>query len=540
MNKLAVYVLLGIFAFVLLSNSAVSTLWAPEAGEILFQVNHSDRIVIGTVKELRPSFEYTDVIISVDEWLKNPLPRNEITVRTEWGTNAFTAGAAKFSVGERVLLMLKDMDAEKGSFSMSFMELGKRSVSDIDAVIKEVFEEEKAKAIEIARNDPKIKVMLPGDAELIAVEKPSYTERKDIYDVIFRWNNSFGVYRDTITVNLTSKNIEGAVSIRVKSLEEIQAAPVMQEEKTFHDQKAAALTKEEKAKAIEISLSDPKVKESLPIDAEVIAVEIPLFAGKNDKIYNVIFKHGEFHDIITVNLTSGNVENSVSIRGEYKPKVEDLPMPFFREDVIVYFKEMPASLEEFASNYGGKLIFAKQDIKMAAFETVPIGRPAQTSQRTLDFINEVSNDSSVEKAYRDEFEFIRPDEKYSPEPKLMYPEDMRDEYVPNEVIVGFWRFPPSLEDFAYKYNGKLMNFDDANNVLLSAKFETSNITEFIKKISTNPYVRYAEPNGIGSFFGSTSGDLRSIPGEADASKVPGFGMVIGIIGVLAMWWRLKK
>ncbi len=135
MNKLAVYVLLGIFAFVLLSNSAVSTSWEPEAREIPFQVNHSDRIVIGTVKELGPSFEYTDVIINVDEWLKNPLPRNEITVRTERGTNAFTAGAANFTVGEKTLLMLKDMDAEKGKFSMPFMELGKRPVSDRDEVI---------------------------------------------------------------------------------------------------------------------------------------------------------------------------------------------------------------------------------------------------------------------------------------------------------------------------------------------------------------------------------------------------------------------
>lgn len=134
MNKLAVYVLLGIFAFVLVSNSAVSTLWDPEAREIPFQVNNSDRIIIGTVKELRPSFEYTDVIISVDEWLKNPLPRNEITVRTERGTVALTVGAANFSVGEKVLLMLNDDNIEKGRFKMAFMELGKHPVSDRDGV----------------------------------------------------------------------------------------------------------------------------------------------------------------------------------------------------------------------------------------------------------------------------------------------------------------------------------------------------------------------------------------------------------------------
>lgn len=103
MNKIAMYALLGIFALSLFSNTAVSTSWAPEAFEIPYQVNHSDRIVIGTVKELRQGFESTDVVISVDEWLKNPLP-----------------------------------SAEKGKFSMPFMELGKRPASDRDAVVKEI------------------------------------------------------------------------------------------------------------------------------------------------------------------------------------------------------------------------------------------------------------------------------------------------------------------------------------------------------------------------------------------------------------------
>lgn len=138
MDKIATYALLGMFAFVVFSNTAISTSWDHVASEIPYQVNHSDRIVIGTVKELRLSFEYTDVIISVDEWLKSPLPRNEITVRTEQGTNAFTAGAANFSVGEKALLMLRDIDAEKGKFNMPFMDLGKRPVSDRDQVVKEI------------------------------------------------------------------------------------------------------------------------------------------------------------------------------------------------------------------------------------------------------------------------------------------------------------------------------------------------------------------------------------------------------------------
>ncbi len=138
MAKIATYALLGMFTFIVFSNTAISTSWDPVAREIPYRVNHSDRIVIGTIKELSPSFEYTDVIISVDEWLKNPLPRNEITVRTEQGTNAFIAGAANFSVGEKALLMLRDIDAGKGKFSMPFMELGKHPVSDRNEVAKEI------------------------------------------------------------------------------------------------------------------------------------------------------------------------------------------------------------------------------------------------------------------------------------------------------------------------------------------------------------------------------------------------------------------
>ncbi len=138
MNKIAVYVLLVVFALVLFSNVAVSTSWDSVAIEIPYQVNHSDRIVIGTVKSASSSFDYTDVVIGVDEWLKNPLPRNEITVRTEWGTNAFTAGAAKFSVGEKAILMLKDEGIEKGRFRILNMELGKHNISDRDVVVKEI------------------------------------------------------------------------------------------------------------------------------------------------------------------------------------------------------------------------------------------------------------------------------------------------------------------------------------------------------------------------------------------------------------------
>ena len=173
--------------------------------------------------------------------------------------------------------------------------------------------------------------------------------------------------------------------------------------------------------------------------------------------------------------------------------------PVFRDAVIVYFNEMPASLEEFASDYSVKLIFVKEEIKMAAFETEPISMPMETSQRTLDFIEEVSKDLCVEKAYEDGFMFVDTKKLYTPEPKIIYPEDFDREgaeYIPNEVIVGFWRLPPSLEEFASRYGAKLKNFDKANEFLLFAVFETDDATGFIKKISTDPYVDSCGPHGV--------------------------------------------
>ncbi len=173
--------------------------------------------------------------------------------------------------------------------------------------------------------------------------------------------------------------------------------------------------------------------------------------------------------------------------------------PVFRDAVIVYFNEMPASLEEFASDYSVKLIFAKEDIKMAAFETEPSSMPMETSQRTLDFVEEVSKDPCVEKAYEDGYMFVDTKKLYKPEPVIEYPEDYDKkgyEYISNEAKVGFWRLPPSVEEFASRYDAKLKNFSEANEVLLFATFETDDITEFIKRISTDPYVRHAEPNGV--------------------------------------------
>jgi len=189
---------------------------------------------------------------------------------------------------------------------------------------------------------------------------------------------------------------------------------------------------------------------------------------------------------------------------EYKPDPRFTPRS--REVVIVYFREMPPSLDKFTAKYGGKLIFAKEDIKMAAFETNPIKMPGKTSRVTLDFIEKVSKDSIVEKAFEDRFMFVKVGEEYRPEPKVVYPEEYDKKgikYIPNEVIVGFWRMPPSLEEFAKKYNAKIKR---VSNVLMFATFEVNNISEFIRKVSADPYVMDVTPNGLGFYADYTPND----------------------------------
>ncbi|MCO5382234.1 MAG: hypothetical protein NHB15_09240 [Methanosarcina barkeri] len=99
--------------------------------------NYSDTIVIGTVKEIVPpkwntvdgkqpnkplkeidhlnDTIYTDIVISVDEYLKNPLSSNEVIVRSIGGTtgniNMTSDAEPSFKTGEKVLLYLsKDND----------------------------------------------------------------------------------------------------------------------------------------------------------------------------------------------------------------------------------------------------------------------------------------------------------------------------------------------------------------------------------------------------------------------------------------------
>ena len=112
------------------SSSLVEQLNDTELGE------RSGTILIGSVKEILPGkwntmngtkpnkainefgprdVIYTDVIISVDQYVKNPLPSREVTVRILGGKvgadNMIVEDETSFTSGERVMLFLRNDDA---------------------------------------------------------------------------------------------------------------------------------------------------------------------------------------------------------------------------------------------------------------------------------------------------------------------------------------------------------------------------------------------------------------------------------------------
>ncbi len=123
--------------FSLTASPAAAELIA-ESAEIPYQVNHSDRIAIGTVSDIEEHYDYTIFTITVEEWLYSPLPAKTIKVRTETGKYVWTEDQPEFEENEEVLLMLKDIDLEDRLFKVSVYFPGKRPVSDRGAVIEEL------------------------------------------------------------------------------------------------------------------------------------------------------------------------------------------------------------------------------------------------------------------------------------------------------------------------------------------------------------------------------------------------------------------
>jgi hypothetical protein len=142
MKQTNLFSILFTFILLILTSSLAAAAFSQEAGEIPYQINNSDHIVIGTVSNIEAQDNSTNNTITVDEWLYNPLPGNTIIVRTtSWAEDA------RFTKNESVLLMLNDKSPisisndespEKGVFYMDFGELGKHPISDRDAVIKEL------------------------------------------------------------------------------------------------------------------------------------------------------------------------------------------------------------------------------------------------------------------------------------------------------------------------------------------------------------------------------------------------------------------
>ncbi|MDO9517340.1 MAG: hypothetical protein Q7J10_04735 [Methanosarcinaceae archaeon] len=135
-----------LFALILLlaSTNVATALLIEEAYEIPYQINHSDRIIIGTVTDIQPFYDHTIVTIGVEEWLMNPLSTETITVKTKIGTNVITEDEPTFALNETIILMLEDVNIDDDRFGVVFGEPGKHPLSDRDTVLQELAAMEQA------------------------------------------------------------------------------------------------------------------------------------------------------------------------------------------------------------------------------------------------------------------------------------------------------------------------------------------------------------------------------------------------------------
>ena len=135
MKQLNSFSILFTFILLLLTPSLTTAMLSSETAEIPYQINNSDRIVIGTVGEIHTYDTYTIYTITVKEWLYNPLPVEIIKVESKIGTNLRVEDEVEFTLHESVLLMIKDVNLNKQLFDVTFGFPGKHPVSDRDAVI---------------------------------------------------------------------------------------------------------------------------------------------------------------------------------------------------------------------------------------------------------------------------------------------------------------------------------------------------------------------------------------------------------------------
>ncbi|AKB77114.1 hypothetical protein MSHOH_0631 [Methanosarcina horonobensis HB-1 = JCM 15518] len=133
LNSLSI--LLTLILLLLVPSLAAAEIVA-ESMEISYQVNNSDRIIIGTVSKIGTFYDYTIYTIAVKEWLYNPIPVETIKVRSEIGTSKGIEDEVEFAQNESALLMLMDENLDKQLFRVP---LGvKYPISDRDTVIEEL------------------------------------------------------------------------------------------------------------------------------------------------------------------------------------------------------------------------------------------------------------------------------------------------------------------------------------------------------------------------------------------------------------------
>ncbi len=253
-----------------------------------------------------------------------------------------------------------------------------------------------ARAMEIAKNDPQIQQLmkdygveikevklLGGKAYVLLTlpegklpPRPAFA-LKGSEDTGMRGpGQMFMAYQDP----KTGEVIESSGSIaeidlkvaKVTNLKQIGIVEPINEEKPIGKYRAelkkfetiniTPLTEEEKARAIEIAKSKPKIQEMIPDleEREVIVKPLPPLklrldkdpdngvkiapADPNeDKRASVIFKSDEYQDIITVNLTTGKVEGGVSYSTGRIEKPEPGKPPFIKPHPIkpkLYLEEI--------------------------------------------------------------------------------------------------------------------------------------------------------------------------------------------------------
>lgn len=110
-------VLIIFFSFISLGGGAdaFAAEWPSESARLADYVEESDRIMIGMVTDIERYDDFEDVWIGVYEWLKNGDNSEQIILRIE---GSAASKELELGTGEEVLLMLEEIDMERGYFGL--------------------------------------------------------------------------------------------------------------------------------------------------------------------------------------------------------------------------------------------------------------------------------------------------------------------------------------------------------------------------------------------------------------------------------------